>query len=146
MTRRQRFLVGHALAWGPMFLLVLANAAILVTGRTQPSWFVPAVICFAAWILIRGVAANTPEPTTSESEGEEIMMVRTNISYADDMKFKVEYCETGSQLEIQNKVGMPILTLACIPPAMLVRLRDEITAEIELGVKKSPFDKRKVKK
>ncbi len=67
------------------------------------------------------------------------MLIKSSISHADNVKFGIDYCETGSSFEIQNEVGVPMFTLACIPPAMLVRLRDELTAEIDKGARLSPL-------
>jgi hypothetical protein len=71
-----------------------------------------------------------------------VMMMRTNINVEDNMIFNVDYCDTGSTLEFQNSVGSPMITLSCIPPAMLVRLRDALTQEIEKGSRKNCFEAR----
>lgn len=70
------------------------------------------------------------------------MIVKTNLETQDDVKFVANYCETGSSIEILTPVGYSLLKIECIPPAILVRLRDALNEEIAKGVKKNPFEKR----
>lgn len=69
------------------------------------------------------------------------MIISSNVNTPDDVSFGVTYCETGSRLEFKDSVGNSFLTLSCIPPAILVRLRDALSEEIDKGPLTHPLGK-----
>ncbi len=69
------------------------------------------------------------------------MMLRTAISCPDGVNFVVDYCESGSTLDICTGAGS-MIRLDCIPPAKLKELRDVLDAEIAKGARKHIFEKR----
>lgn len=69
------------------------------------------------------------------------MIVQTKLEIKDDVQFVADYCETGSSLEIQN-AGNVLIRIDCMPPAILVRLRDALNEEIAKGARKNCFEKR----
>lgn len=60
----------------------------------------------------------------------------------DDVKFVVDYCDTGSTLEIQTAAGAVTIQVNCIPPAKLKELHTILSEEIAKGPRKHPFEKR----
>ena len=69
------------------------------------------------------------------------MIVYTKLNAQDDLKFVIDYCETGSSLDIQTEVGNSLIRLDCIPPAILIRLRDSLSECIVKGARKSQVHK-----
>lgn len=71
------------------------------------------------------------------------MFVKNKIYSGDDIDWKIEYCETGSELVAVDKMGGVIIELGCIPPAKLLLLRDRINEEISKGIMVDRITKRR---
>ncbi len=68
------------------------------------------------------------------------MIVKADMGVTDDIDFVFDYCETGSQIKIVNKVGVTLFSLDAIPPAKLELLKRRLDEEIDKGPKLNPFN------
>jgi hypothetical protein len=62
----------------------------------------------------------------------------------DDIRFDVEYCETGCTLKIiENKTGSVLFRLSRLPPGKMDELRERLNFEYDEGIMIDPVTKRR---